>query len=200
MTSEAGRASQEIVWLDAARRAGEVRRSHARRVLRHQSVAEHTFNGLMILDWLIRKNCRMQDYAVHIGLYRAFMEHDLPEYFTGDVPANAKSEVPGLREALHRAEDLWMSSVYPDRSTAEHRLKQLSQADDKDYNVLIKAADWLELMWYCVEERELGNTQIKGMWETIRQYTHDHEGIMKLRGTGDLYEYLCARWKDADAR
>jgi 5'-deoxynucleotidase YfbR-like HD superfamily hydrolase len=103
---------------------------------REQNLAAHSF-GVAMLVQQVFPECRKE-------LLLAVLHHDLPEYVTGDIPAPVKRASPAISVAL---EDL-------ERGTAP-----LYQ----DFNLLpseasvLKWADLMELVLWCLEEVMLGN-------------------------------------------
>jgi 5'-deoxynucleotidase YfbR-like HD superfamily hydrolase len=119
------------------RDAADVRRYHTRRVLREQTLGQHSFNVMMLIQHL-DPWCRKE-------LLLAAMHHDLPEYFTGDVPAPIKRMQPALAIALEQAEaDL--APLFKDFNLSVYESR------------LLKFCDTLELVFWCLEEVDLGNT------------------------------------------
>lgn len=122
--------------LQRYRDAGAVTRFHAKRTLRSQSVAEHTFGMLMLI--------RQVWPCVDADVYNAILHHDLPELDTGDVPGPAKRAHPALKSALDAVEAA-SGLQYP------HRIPAWVAA-------MIQWADALECVLWCLEEVRLGNT------------------------------------------
>lgn len=133
------------------RDAGEVKRYHTQRTHRTQSLAEHTFNMLMLVKQV------QQSRPGHVfraqRVYEAIMHHDLPELYTGDVPATVKRASPGLKALLDKAEEQFVP-LYQDF--------QLSPCEE----VLIKWADRIESVLWCMEEISMGN---KAMAQLVRR-------------------------------
>ncbi len=139
-----------LVEAQLYRDAGAVTRYHTKRTLRQQTVAEHTFGMLL----LIKQVAPMyMGYEGLVAVYEAVMHHDLPELFTGDVPAPIKRANPELGPLLDSIEqDL-------------HPLYQDYQLNQEQIT-LIKWADRMELVMWCLEEYRMGNTYVK---DTIRR-------------------------------
>lgn len=146
---EAEQSTLDIAGLVALKRfelmrnAARTRRCHTQMVIHDQSVGEHTFGAIAILDYIV-PDCRKE-------LWRAMLYHDAPEAITGDVPAPAKWEHPYLEDALRRVEqrikdDHWISTnLFEDEAKA------------------LKFADIMELVWYGIEELRMGNRGVAGM-------------------------------------
>src|SRR5215831_77326 len=117
--------------------AGMVRRYHAKRVIQHQTIGEHTWGVCMLIYWLYYPNKPPQEI---IG--RALF-HDVPEIITGDVPAPAKWRSPALTEALDGLEAMVAS--------------ELGFAEHMEPHVVLSYADNVELLMYALSEVKLGN-------------------------------------------
>lgn len=118
------------------RDAGAVKRYHTKRTLRTQDVAQHTFGMLM----LVRQVCP----GARKDVYDAILHHDLPELFTGDIPAPIKRASPQIGLALELLER---------ELTPLHAEFNLTA----DEEALVKWADRMELVLWAMEEFELGN-------------------------------------------
>lgn len=120
------------------RDAGAVRRYHVQRTLRQQTVAEHTFGMLMLI-----KQVRAGTF-ISPALYDAVLHHDLPELFTGDIPAPIKRAHPDLGPLMDSIEEgLAPLYIEPDL--------------DAEDTALLKWADRMELVLWCLEEVKMGN-------------------------------------------
>lgn len=119
------------------RDAGAVKRYHTVRTLRLQTVAEHTFGVMQLIDH-IYPDARKE-------VLIAAMHHDLPEFVTGDIPAPVKRQLPRLAVLLEEAE----------RGTAPlYRDMDLTAFEE----AVVKWCDLMELVLWCLEEVQLGNT------------------------------------------
>jgi 5'-deoxynucleotidase YfbR-like HD superfamily hydrolase len=130
------------------RDAGAVKRYHVKRTLRQQTVAEHTFGMLMLV----------KQVAPHIDksvLYAAILHHDLPELMTGDVPAPIKRAHPELGPLMNSIEEE-LAPLY------DPLCERLTQEEAS----LLKWADRMELVLWCLEEYRMGNTFVL---DTIRR-------------------------------
>lgn len=131
------------------RDAGAVKRYHVKRTLRQQSVAEHTFGMMMLLKQVLEgPGAIAVDWC---NLYGAVLHHDLPELFTGDIPAPIKRAHPQLGPLLESIE----SELAP-----LHRTDHEAQLSATELS-LIKWADRIELVLWCLEEYRMGNTYVR---------------------------------------
>lgn len=136
---------KQLTEINLYRDAANVLRYHTKRTLRQQTVGAHTFD-LMMLVQTVAPDCRKE-------VLLACMKHDLPELFTGDLPAPIKRADPELAMLLEAVE----RGLYP--LYEEFNLTEEEEA-------LVKWADRMELVLWCLEEHHLGN---KYVVDTIRR-------------------------------
>ena len=135
--------------MDYLRQAGQVVRCHTHPVIKPQTVAHHSWNAAMIAHRLFPGDSQ---------LILVLLLHDVPEYRTGDTPAQAKWEFPKLGEALAEAEDKIIET--------HSELLELRRAEaDPELMARAKAIDILELMHYCLDERRMGNMFMDVVWD-----------------------------------
>lgn len=137
-----------LVEAQLYRDAGAVKRYHVKRTLRQQTVAEHTFGMLMLV----------KQVAPHLDksmLYTAILHHDLPELMTGDVPAPIKRAHPELGPLMNSIEEELVPLYNPACEGLTHEEQSL-----------LKWADRMELVLWCLEEYRMGNTFVV---DTIRR-------------------------------
>lgn len=115
-------------------RAQDVHRWTIVRTIKHQTLAEHTFNVTMIA----RAICKVLDIDDTIVMKMA-MEHDLDEIKTGDVPTPAKRRL--------QAKGLDMYSEFDG-------CKRYTKLPG-EFSKIVKAADVLESAWF-LEENKVG--------------------------------------------
>jgi 5'-deoxynucleotidase YfbR-like HD superfamily hydrolase len=130
------------------RDAGNVRRYHTQRTLRQQTVAEHSFGVLMLVLQV--------EPIVSLHLIKAVCHHDLPELMTGDIPAPAKRAHPQMDTYLEEFEAS-LEPLYYDTQWLNH-----------DEQALLKWADTMELVLWCLEEWRMGN-HTTGMGDMVRR-------------------------------
>jgi 5'-deoxynucleotidase YfbR-like HD superfamily hydrolase len=119
------------------RDAADVQRYHTRRVHRVQTVGAHSFNMMM----LVNQVCPDARKEVFV----AVMHHDLPELMTGDIPAPIK-KMHDLLGPLMDTIEAGLAPLFRDCGlTAEEER-------------LVKWADRMELVLWCLEEFRMGNT------------------------------------------
>jgi len=155
------------------RNAGYVRRYHTVQTIGHQTVAEHSFNVAMIL-------LDLTNGKAHADLLKAALYHDLPEVFTGDIPATAKWASPSLVQSLKLLEDVFDSDY--------NLVVNLSEDDKK----LLKFADMAELVMYSLDQLRLGNRNMISIAERGVNYLEEMQfvGAKALQLMNDLIEQV----------
>ena len=119
------------------RRAARVQRMHTQPTLRPQTVGEHTFNAMAILDYV--------DPEADKVVWRALLHHDAAEAITGDVPATAKWRFEMLSSAISQAE-----------CTLETEYDMIVPLTKEQIGIL-KYCDIMELAMFGIEEAERGD-------------------------------------------
>lgn len=122
------------------RAGGNVKRFHTVQIIGEQTVAAHSFNVAMLCK-TIKPDCSAD-------LILAALLHDVPECETGDIPATAKWANPDLEKELRRVERSF------------ERLHGFNIELTREEEEVLKIADMIELVYFCVEQRRLGNTSI----------------------------------------
>lgn len=135
--------------------AGDILRYHtAPQVGAGQTVGQHTWRGLVLLDMIWP--------AAPIGVWRYFLYHDVPELFTGDIPSPVKWSDKEVQKIISRMED-----------EISDKMGLPSKEDlPLDEQVLIEMIDVLELMFYCQPKRatlkkaeEIYNAGYEKVWK-----------------------------------
>lgn len=133
------------------RRAGGVKRYHVRPIIGEDTVGNHTWGALVLLYKLV------ENPSPEMVRYMVF--HDVAEVLTGDIPADAKWRWQNLTNALCVAEaaaNHELGVVLPELTEAELRM--------------CKAADMLDLLWFCFEQRRFGNQGLDEVWQNGLEY------------------------------
>ena len=132
-----------------------VNRFHTERFIGEKpTVAHHSANVGLILIELLGDKCSA-------NLLRAALQHDLEEGITGDIPAPVKWEAG---EMLTKLED----------RIQEHYEIKVPPLTVEEYQYL-KAADVLEAVMTCLEQRRLGNTFIDNVFVRYESYIRDSQ-------------------------
>lgn len=129
--------------IDRFRRGGTVTRYHTHRLQRPPNNAEHQWGVAMIVDHLYQSVGR--DGPTPIHLIMAALYHDVAEFEAGDMPAWIKRQT-NLGPTIDAVED---------RVNKRLGIK-LPEPGSHDH-ALLKAADELEHLWTCLDERRRGN-------------------------------------------
>jgi len=140
---------------------------------RKQSVAAHTFNvmflAFMILEDLERElgvePCRKLGLDWRELTLRAML-HDFPEAFTDDIYGNLKARHPELENVLKIVERKELQEFFEGSSLA--RLTVLCLETNDEIGQLVKFCDYLERLFFCEEELELGNEEFYEHLERTR--------------------------------
>lgn len=125
-------------------RGTETKRMHTRPIISEYTVGKHSC-GVAFFCMLL-----MGD-SVNVQVLKAALLHDIAEQFTGDVPHTFKQAHIEASYLLRGAEKAFEEHFDFDAVTD----LTLVERD------ILKAADILELMYFCVKERSLGNLGLR---------------------------------------
>lgn len=128
--------TKPIVEAHLYRDAADTLRYHTQRTLRSQTVGAHSFNMLMLIQ-LVAPDSRKE-------VLQAIMFHDLPEKFTGDMPAPIKRASPALKVLMDELE-MDLAPLYRDFNLTPEE------------HALVKWVDLMELAMFGLEELKMGN-------------------------------------------
>ena len=126
--------------LELQLKACNIKRYHNCEIIGEQNVAEHSYGVAQLVRHFTGDNCSPQ-------LLMAALDHDIPEYITGDMPHPAKIIYPELKAAL---DDI------------EHALQieyDLFQMLTEEERVILKCADLLESALFGLKQWRLGNQE-----------------------------------------
>lgn len=127
---------------------GAVKRFHTWPIVGQQTVAEHSWGVLAVIDWLY------EDASAK--LLRAAIHHDVSEFWTGDVPFQVKRLKPEIKTALIDME--------------EHHCAALNIIDmdlDEEDRRRLKVADYVECMFFCIAQKNLGNQRMNLVMDNL---------------------------------
>ena len=130
-----------IYKFDLVSKGGLVKRYHTIPTIGNQNNAEHQWFTAIIVNHVYPQASK--------NLILAALTHDSCEALTGDIPSNAKREYRLLKVELDKIE-----SYLKRQHSFNYNLT------DDETNIL-KAADTLEMMLYCVRQEKLGNQELK---------------------------------------
>jgi 5'-deoxynucleotidase YfbR-like HD superfamily hydrolase len=144
-------AAYTLSTLAFLRRSGQVRRYHTERTLVDQDVAQHSY----CVAWLCYI---LTDGHPSRDLLLAALAHDAAEHALGDIPSPTKRML-GIRDRVdaHEAAAMRHHGVF---------MPDLSVEDDH----ILKMADALDGVLYCLHERQLGNTTLKQTFQNYCAY------------------------------
>lgn len=133
-------------FLLAARKGAYVKRLHTERVVGgEQTIGHHSFGvGMLVIA--------ITGGDLDVSLLKAALFHDLPEYKTGDTPAPVKWESELIATGIKELEDRFIHA---------HSLRVV--LTDQEAWVL-KYADTLELIFFCLEQFEMGNWSLYNVY------------------------------------
>ncbi len=135
------------------RMGGAVRRFHTYPVIGNQSVAEHSFNVLLIVMHFIDPSPALMSAIIH---------HDLAEYDTGDIPSQVKWKHPDLDAILDKIEE-----------RIEQELDIHWNLDEQDRRWL-ELGDLLDLVLFAYEQRMLGNRYMDLVIQRVTPKLYEH--------------------------
>lgn len=137
--------------------SGDVTRFHAVPGISPQSVSEHSW-GVAILCQAFTPKCRKD-------VILAALTHDCAELITGDIPATLKWENMDIKTAIHTIED---------RVEKRWGIKVALTPFELE---ILKIADCLEGMTYCMKRRRCGELEasvIFGRWDNYITINLNH--------------------------
>lgn len=133
--------------------SGDVVRFHNHVGIDKQKTSEHQWGVALIVEHIYPQGSK--------ALLLAALTHDAAEYYMGDIPAPVKWDNPELKVMLQQMERKWEehNGVDFDLHEDEHRV--------------LKMADALEGMWFCVHQVRLGHINAKRPFRKWRTFFQD---------------------------
>lgn len=152
--------------------SGDVERFHTCSGLSNQRVSEHSWGVALFCEYL-DPNC--SKYVLLVA-----MTHDCAEMVTGDIPSTAKWREPKLKVLLDRIEK---------QVEVEWGINWELKDSEKD---LLKAADFLEGLSYCVKRYHAGE---KEAMVVIKNWLNHYDDVLSYRFSpcgffNDLGDYI----------
>lgn len=141
----------DIEWLEDMVHAGRVSRYHNRPMITRQSTADHTWGVLVCCQWLTDRQCSA-------ALLEAIIYHDVPEIYTGDMPAPIKNSVPELKDIMINLETNYMKEM------------GILPRITKEEVYILGIADTMELMMHCLKEMNMGNKYAMKIYNKGKEY------------------------------
>lgn len=130
-------------------RASAVKRCHTIYTHQQDTVGAHSFRVAMLCTLLT-------DDHPSVNLLKEALKHDLAEADIGDIPAHTKRKLP----SLHKLE----------REVLVENGYNVITLLTKEEAAILKAADYLDLYFFCISEIETGNQAVKPMWDRANEY------------------------------
>ncbi len=129
-----------------------------------ENIQEHSLDVAVIAHALVMISNTYFEGSLdpsRAALYGIF--HDASEIFTGDMPTPVKHFNPNFKRSFHQLEDRArrkLLDMLPPELAREY--EPLFFFDEqKDYAVLVKAADKIAALAKCIEEGKSGNLEFK---------------------------------------
>ena len=131
---------------------------------RQENICEHSLETAIIAHAIalignkrFEKNYNCERVAL-LAMY-----HDVPEIITGDLPTPVKYHSPEIRKAYGQVENLAidrLTAMLPEDIRGDYRdIMTLSGENDREYELIIKAADKISAIIKCIEEKNSGNRE-----------------------------------------
>jgi len=150
------------------------KRFHTVRTLGQNTVAEHSFTMLWLI--FLMKEGKWQ----HIDhIFMAAITHDIAEWKAGDMPAPSKRATK-MGEALSAYEGHLLSQV-----------NLYFSLDEEDKRIL-KLADCLSGLLFCVTERAMGNTFVTESFNNYCAYIKELEPALIEK---ELFDIIVQKWR-----
>lgn len=141
--------------IDFIRRGALTKRYHTKHVVQDNTVGHHSFGVAWFVYLLSEPGC-----PPHYTLLLAAMAHDLAEQVTGDISSPTKRKYPELAAMVQEMElDI----------LEQHELNFECTFTGRD-QIILKAADCLDGMVFCLNELELGNYGIMDVYHRYCEY------------------------------
>lgn len=149
--------------------AGKIRRYHTAPVIEIQTVADHTYGVCQILRYILEENVSSQ-------LFKAALDHDVSEYWLGDMPHPTKKAFPQLYEIFKAVED----KVMMDNELTQPGLTNKEK-------ICLLAADWLEAAVFGARQTYMGNNYGFTIMEAIFQAMKTLDSAVLPQRAKDLW-------------
>lgn len=163
--------------------AGETKRFHTFPVLRTQNIAAHSWHVAMLLYLIYGQ----QEPGIRPALLMAALLHDAAEFKVGDLPAPAKrtmnDRLPGL--VTHGGKSFKQHWDDMEQSILAEVNLDFDKFLTPDEVLQLKLCDSLEGMFYCANERSLGNQRISECFYNFDTYVEALMQEMKPHNHAD---------------
>jgi hypothetical protein len=156
----------------AIREGGNTIRCHTQQYIGSYNVAMHSFNALSLLLLLYPGTVRSE-------LVRAVLWHDVPERWTGDIPAPAKWASMSLKEVLVELEQKVLDRL---------GLSDLFNLTEQEHKWLW-SVDLLELYMWGKDQVALGNNTVQGLLNRVEDLFIKSQEKLPLEVIGFLAKF-----------
>lgn len=163
-------------------KGGSSTRYHTMTVHDRQTIADHSFGVAWICEILTNRSASKE-------LIMAALAHDLAEHKVGDIPAPAKRalNLKVMYDSLEQNElDDAEIGIYA----------RLLSEDEK---VVLRFADMLEGMIFCLKERRMGNIHVSVAFKNFRDYVSELYNLYSCdpaKKAFNIATELCDEWED----
>lgn len=159
---------------------GKLKRFHARDTLTSQNIADHSFG----VAWLVYLQMLGGDLELRPQILLAALAHDLGEYVAGDVPGDTKKRVPELKIIMNKLED--------EACHGAGLAFTLSKREER----ILKFADIMEGLMFCIRERRLGSKACNDVWANYWEFAQELAPEIGSR-TSYLLDIMNTMWQEA---
>lgn len=161
---------------------GGTLRYHTRRTIQEDSIASHSWG----VAWLCGLLTRGRPSA---ALIMAALAHDMAEQDLGDTPSPAKRAL-GVNAQVNDIEMAMLNS-----QGVGHYFDELTDTEKR----ILKYADILEGMLFCVRERQLGNSGLSGVYWRFHSYITQMNPARDCAAAVDLLQAVERAWARVSA-
>lgn len=157
-----------IDQIDFLYEAGVTRRFHTVPMLRHQTIADHSWHVTMLAHVLYGQD----EPGLTMPFLMACMTHDMAECRVGDLPAPAKRTMDERLDISYQGAATSFRMAWDEMEQeilAQYQMdweKFLSEEEKRR----LKMCDALEGLFFCVHERRLGNKTIEVCFNNFMNY------------------------------
>jgi len=173
----------------AIRRASEVKRLHTHPLLQeHYTNGQHSYGVAMLVDQLypvIKDEFGMtsdSDDSDRLTMIQAALYHDVAEKWTGDIPGSFKAMQPIIKDVESSVSQDVLNQLNVDINLSEEKY------------FFLKCCDKLELLLFCMDERELGSKRLNHIIENLMVWFGERNDDLPIQIVDFLHEVLSANY------
>jgi 5'-deoxynucleotidase YfbR-like HD superfamily hydrolase len=177
---------RDFMALEFRWKGGYTQRYHGLRNLMVDYVGHHSYNVAQIVRFIAAD---LHPVRVFI-LLQAALDHDVAETVVGDMPAPTKRAIPGLRDTF---------AEYEAEVLSDHGINDVSKALTPEEATLLKAADSMDGMRFCIQEVMMGNRLAVKTYEAFESYVEPLvAGLPDMHRARRLFATLQTQWRLAN--